>query len=275
MARDGTLVPSMQKRLYGYLGIGLLIMAALLIWHWRWSALVPTATPTPAPLASLASPTPTPSSTTQVPTPTVASTPSPTVTATATHTPSPVLQEMVCAEIDCDCAKLKEHDVRRNAPGPQPELGPKAPSALSPPTPTEEASAETAIAAAIADTPQPMPASSQAGQPLARGERLFLANYFPWYDADGWDDCNLCDQPQQAMAPTTPPPSAATSNRRSKLDWMASPANGWLPATAPMTTSPDCWSNPAALASAPPSSSRATCCPTAIPRPPSWKRCAT
>ena len=49
-----------------------------------------------------------------------------------------------------------------------------------------------------------MPASSQAGQPIAKGERLFLANYFPWYDADGWDGCNLCDQPQQAYGSDDP-----------------------------------------------------------------------
>lgn len=48
-------------------------------------------------------------------------------------------------------------------------------------------------------TPKPVPLAAAVAPGQARVERKVLANYFAWYDGNGWDDCNISagDKPLQ------------------------------------------------------------------------------
>ena len=203
----------MRKRVYAYLSLGFIAVIVLWVWRRPWGPPLPAATPAPTPTVRLVEqPFPAarqarePAPTTPPP-PTMVPQPSarPAATATATPTPAAAPAETICLEIDCDCARLKGHDLLAQKPaatGQQDSAGsviparpadiPRpTPSSLSPPL-AEATNQPLAQAAAAPATPPPVPPAAATA-----AERLILANYFPWFDGDGWDDCNLCDRPQQ------------------------------------------------------------------------------
>lgn len=83
----------------------------------------------------------------------------------------------------------------------------QTPTATSTPTvtatpvpPAATPTASPSVTPSPSATPSPSPPASTTSQTLspstlnlvqARVPRLVLANYFAWYDADGWDDCNI------------------------------------------------------------------------------------
>jgi hypothetical protein len=63
-----------------------------------------------------------------------------------------------------------------------------------------------AVPSPATPTPVPLLQNQSAVGGGARGERLVLLNYFAWYDANGWDDCNISagDKPLQPYGSDDP-----------------------------------------------------------------------
>ncbi|MDH7486193.1 MAG: glycoside hydrolase family 99-like domain-containing protein [Anaerolineae bacterium] len=189
----------MRKRLYAYLSIGLVAAAALWLWRSQWRP-PPAFTPTPSETGGRGdketrgqeeglplSPSP-PLLVTDTPTPTPTAEAMATPTATATPSLTSVLTETLYLEVECDCEQLREEVAALRQPTEQ-SAGSSRPAEPTEPPPPMPAPAEA--------TPAPLAAAALPPAPTAptAGERLALANYFPWYDGNGWDACNLCDRP--------------------------------------------------------------------------------
>ncbi len=82
-----------------------------------------------------------------------------------------------------------------------------------PPTPTPLPATSTPTPAPPTPTPKPLPLAAAAGGP-ARVPRLVLANYFVWYDANGWGACNISagDHPLQPYGSDDPETIARQMN---------------------------------------------------------------
>lgn len=98
-------------------------------------------------------------------------------------------------------------------PSATPTVTPSA-TATSTGTPTLVARATATVAPLAAVSSAPASPALQA----ARSEKLVLASYFAWYDADGWDACNISagDRPLQTYS--SDDPAAISRHVRMALD---------------------------------------------------------
>ncbi|MHB1293883.1 MAG: glycoside hydrolase family 99-like domain-containing protein [Anaerolineae bacterium] len=127
---------------------------------------------------------------------TVHATPSSTATTTATRTATTT-------------------HTRTAAPSPSPSATPSA-------TPSPTAAPSATVTPTAEPTPSPTAEPSPIVQPPAQaaptGERLLLANYFAWYDGDGWSDCNISDGDRPAPTYSSDDPEAIGRQVRTALE---------------------------------------------------------